>query len=105
MSWTSTLSAPSSAAESTGVTTRSKRDRTVAQAGPSGVSSPALSRRSRSLPGTSCSQAVGQPPANSRPSAAWLVPWCGEPRVSTRRARAAPPWSRTQSRATTPPAE
>ena len=66
-SWTSTLSAPSSAAESTGVTTRSKRDRTVAQSGPSGVSSPALSRRSRSLSGTSCSQAVGQPPASSLP--------------------------------------
>ena len=34
--------------------------------------------------------------------------WCrgaASPRVSTRRARAAPPWSRTQSRATTPPAE
>ncbi len=41
----------------------------------------------------------------SRPSSAWLDPCCGEPRVSTRRATAAPPWSRTQSRATTPPAE
>ena len=33
-----------------------------------------------------------------------VVPWCGEPRVTMRRATSAPP-SATQSRATTPPAE
>ncbi len=46
---------------------------TETHAGPAGVSSPALSARSKSLSGTSCSQAVGQPPARLPASAAG---WC-----------------------------
>ena len=61
--------------------------------------------RSRSLPVASCSHAVGQPRPPRSASAATSVPWCGEPSVSTRRTTAAPPSSRTKSRAITPPAE
>ena len=46
----------------TGVTVWSSSVRTVIHRGPAGVSSPAFRRRSRSLPVTICSHAVGQPP-------------------------------------------
>ena len=48
--------------------------------------------RSRSLSGASCWQAVGHGPAPApTASCATSVPWCGEPRVTMRRACAAPP--------------
>ncbi len=61
------FTAPSSRAESGGTTTSSALDQTETNTGPAGVSSRALSRRSRSLSGTSWRQAVGHRPA--RPSA------------------------------------
>ena len=62
------------------------RSRSAIHRGPSGVSSPAFSARSRSLSGASCRQAPGQA-SGARPpaSAARSVPWWGEPRVTTRR--------------------
>ena len=50
-SCTRRFSAPARAAESVGVTTVSEVERSVTQRGPAGVSSPALSRSSRSLSG------------------------------------------------------
>ena len=73
--------------------------------GPSGVSSVAFRARSRSLSGASCWHAVGHlSGVTSAASPARSVPWCGDPRVTTRRATA-PPKSRAHSRAMTPPAE
>jgi hypothetical protein len=96
---------PARSADSGGVTTVSAVVQIDTQVGPAGVSSPALSRASSSLSVVSCRQPSGHS-AGSTPEArsAMVVPWCGAPRVSTRRACSAPP-SAAQSRAITPPAE
>ena len=97
---------PSSEPESGGTTTRSSSVQIETHAGPAGVSSPALSSRSRSLSSASWRQASGQlSGARSAPREARSEPWCGEARVIARRARLPPPSSATQSRTTTPPAE
>ena len=104
--WSVKPSAPSSSDDDGGTTMRSSVVQIETHSGPSGVSSPALSLRSRSLSGWSWRQASGQESgATSPPRPARSVPWCGEPMVTTRRARLPPPCSRTHSRATTPPAE
>ena len=91
-----------------GTTVLSSSVHSATQTGPAGVSSPALSPRSRSESGSSCWQASGQACEPSEPaSAARSVPWCGEARVTARRTsnrrrgrrrRAAPPRRRRSSR-------
>ena len=62
--WTATLTAPSSRAESGGLTVWSLSVHTDSQAG--GVGTGVASPASRSLPGASCRQAAGQAPGTGR---------------------------------------
>jgi hypothetical protein len=64
------------------------------------------SSRSSALPGASWWQATGQASGtNAAALLATVVPFNGEPNVTTRRALAAPSSRATHSPATTPPAE
>ena len=83
------FSAPSSSAESVGVTVWSSSVRTVIHRGPAGVSSPAFSRRTQVAAGDQLLARRRAAPAHVRRRlAATSVPWCGEPSVSTRRTTA-----------------
>ena len=96
--WTARSTAPSSDADSGGTTVLSSSVQIATQTRPGRGLVAGVERGSRSLsvaqlPAGRGAGSVPRPPA----AAATSVPWCGEPSVMTRRARAAPPWSRTQS--------
>ncbi len=104
--WTEKSRAPSSTAVSGGTETWSSVVQIETQRGPSGVSSPELSERTRSLSVASWRQASGhESGAMSEASEARSVPCCGEPSVTMRRATDPPSYVCIQRRAVTPPAE
>ena len=104
-SWTTTVVAPSSRALSGGVTTSSWSVHTEVHCGPSGVSSPRSASAAGRCPAPAAGTPAGSPGRPRRaPRPASCDPWCGEPRVTTRRATASPPSSATHQRAVTPPA-